>query len=123
MWSVPMGHEGSRLIVRSPDGVVTDTSFLEAGTHPVGQMEPGTYTYVTSDPEGDTTAVGRFDVASATLEMAAEASEPEGPLRAAGISRGGGPAGRPVRTSPWPYILIISLLCAEWIGRRRSGLR
>ena len=60
---------------------------------------------------------------TATLEMSAEASEPEGPIRAAGVSSSGGPAGRPIRTSPWPYIFIITLLCAEWIGRRRSGLR
>jgi hypothetical protein len=31
--------------------------------------------------------------------------------------------GSPLRTRPWPYLLVIGLLCAEWIGRRRSGLR
>jgi hypothetical protein len=33
------------------------------------------------------------------------------------------PAGTPLRTRPWPYLLVIGLLCGEWIGRRRSGLR
>ena len=32
-------------------------------------------------------------------------------------------AGSPLRTRPWPYLFVIVLLCAEWIGRRRSGLR
>ena len=31
--------------------------------------------------------------------------------------------GRPLRTSPWPYLLLLVLLSAEWILRRRSGLR
>ncbi|MEQ9569088.1 MAG: hypothetical protein RLN75_02770, partial [Longimicrobiales bacterium] len=36
--------------------------------------------------------------------------------------RAAGP-GRPLRTSPWPYLLLLALLSAEWILRRRSGLR
>ena len=122
-WSVPSGHEGTRLLVRSADSAVVDLSLPESGTFPVGRLEPGVYGYATIDAEGDTTAVGRFDVAAATLEMASEPSAPEDPVRIAGISGRGGSVGRPVRTSPWPYLLIISLLCAEWIGRRRSGLR
>ena len=31
--------------------------------------------------------------------------------------------GPPLRTHPAPYILILVLLSAEWIGRRRGGLR
>ena len=30
---------------------------------------------------------------------------------------------RPVRTSPWPYLLILGVLCGEWTLRRRAGLR
>ncbi len=33
------------------------------------------------------------------------------------------PAGRPLRTHPLPYLLLLLLLSAEWIGRRRVGLR
>jgi len=32
-------------------------------------------------------------------------------------------AGRPLRTHPLPYLLLIALLCLEWVGRRRVGLR
>ena len=39
------------------------------------------------------------------------------------VTRSGGRTGRPVRTSPVPYLLILALLTGEWIGRRRGGLR
>lgn len=31
--------------------------------------------------------------------------------------------GRPLHASPWPYVLIVLLLCTEWVFRRRWGLR
>ena len=31
--------------------------------------------------------------------------------------------GRPLHTSPWPYVAVVLLLCAEWVLRRRWGLR
>lgn len=34
-----------------------------------------------------------------------------------------GPGGRPLRTHPVPYLLLVVLLSLEWVGRRRSGLR
>jgi hypothetical protein len=36
------------------------------------------------------------------------------------VARG---SGRPLRQFPLPYLLVITLLCAEWIVRRREGLR
>ena len=30
---------------------------------------------------------------------------------------------RPLRTLPWPYLVVLAALCAEWAGRRRAGLR
>jgi hypothetical protein len=32
-------------------------------------------------------------------------------------------AGRPLRTHPAPYLFLVILLAAEWLGRRRIGLR
>jgi hypothetical protein len=32
-------------------------------------------------------------------------------------------AGRPLRTHPVPWILLLALLCGEWVLRRRAGLR
>lgn len=34
-----------------------------------------------------------------------------------------GREGRPLRTHPVPYLLLLGLLCTEWILRRRRGLR
>jgi hypothetical protein len=31
--------------------------------------------------------------------------------------------GTPLRDTPWPWLLIVVLLSAEWVGRRRAGLR
>jgi hypothetical protein len=41
--------------------------------------------------------------------------------RAAGTL--GVPEGRPLRTHPLPYLLLLGLLCGEWVLRRRVGLR
>jgi hypothetical protein len=35
----------------------------------------------------------------------------------------GEPEGRPLRTHPLPYLLLLGLLCGEWVLRRRVGLR
>jgi ABC-type uncharacterized transport system YnjBCD permease subunit len=40
---------------------------------------------------------------------------------AAGVVRVIG--GQRLRTSPLPFLAIIALLIAEWVGRRRQGLR
>jgi hypothetical protein len=42
------------------------------------------------------------------------------PAALAGTTPG---AGRPLHAYIWPYIILILLLCAEWIFRRRWGLR
>ena len=33
------------------------------------------------------------------------------------------PQRSPLRSASWPYLLIVLLLCAEWVLRRRAGLR
>lgn len=43
-----------------------------------------------------------------------------GPGSLAQTSRSGG---RPLHTSPWPYVALVLLLCTEWVLRRRWGLR
>jgi hypothetical protein len=42
---------------------------------------------------------------------------------AAAIGQSERGAGRRLHTSPWPYVLLVLMLCAEWIFRRRWGLR
>lgn len=110
------------LTVTSRDSVVTDTTLAE----PVDALRTpglavGTYRY-RAVSEGDT-AVGRFDVHAASDElrhprMAVEDSIPAPMGR---VESGG--AGRPLRAHALPYLLLVGLLCGEWIARRRKGLR
>jgi hypothetical protein len=39
------------------------------------------------------------------------------------LAHAGARAGRPLHTYPWVYVLIVALLCTEWVLRRRWGLR
>lgn len=130
-WSVPADGTERRLVVISTDAVaagaadsvVVDAALAGGGSLSTGVLPPGAYRYrVTSDAEAVMTE-GRFDVAAATDEMAPPAVEPAAAERAGTPVAGAQAAGRPLRTQPWPYLLVIVLLCGEWIGRRRSGLR
>jgi hypothetical protein len=130
-WAVPSDSTALRLVVSSADSsstassaAVVDTTLVGGGSPSVGVLPPGAYAYRVEGAGGQTVTEGRFDVASATAEMAPAAAEPSESEASAGsaASAGEGP-GSPLRTRPWPYLLVIGLLCAEWIGRRRSGLR
>jgi hypothetical protein len=50
---------------------------------------------------------------------------PRRPTVRAGMVGGSAPLGEPPSLPElgWPYVLVVLLLCAEWIGRRREGLR
>ena len=100
-----------------PDGAL-------ATTPPV---EPGVYSYDVRAPAGaspdSVLASGVVEVASwvpslrrLPLEIGESGVSP--PPEQAGVSS----AVRPLRTHPLPYLLLLLLLCAEWIGRRRVGL-
>lgn len=122
-WSVPGDSTGTRLVVRDPDDVVLDTTVASGREVTTPALPPGPYVYSVLGEEGDTVATGRFDVAGGTLEMLPAAVEPERPARAVGTGALGEVPGRPLRTSPLPYLLLILLLCGEWVARRRTGLR
>jgi hypothetical protein len=128
LWSVPADSVPRRLVVSRGDSVVWDAP-LESGASTsnvvsTGVLPPGSYAYRVETASGEPAGGGRFDVAAATLEMASPSIVPGSETGQVGV--GGAEverAGSPLRTSPWPYLLVIVLLCAEWIGRRRSGLR
>lgn len=121
-WTMPEGSDASRIVVENAEGVVVDTT-VTAGRPSVGVLPPGTYAYTVTSAEGDTIGSGRFDVSAATTEMLPASEVPELPVRAASLADADAAAGIPLRTQPWPYLLLIVLLCAEWVVRRRSGLR
>lgn len=122
-WSVPRDGIDSRIVVTVGDTVVVDTVVTGGRGVSTGRLLPGSYAYTVVEVGGDTTATGRFDVTASTLEMLTVAEEPEVLTRRASVGGAGGALGRPLRTFPWPYLLVIVLLCGEWIVRRRSGLR
>jgi hypothetical protein len=121
-WWVP-GAEGDsvRLEVRDSARVVVDTLLAAGSGRSVGPLPPATYRFSASTPDG-TVAEGRFDVEARTTEMLPRPTTPEAasPARSASMV---GSTGRPLRTSPWPYLLILALLSVEWVARRRAGLR
>jgi hypothetical protein len=121
-WLLPPALDSVRLVVEQGDSVVRDT--VLAGTGPVGGgvLPPGPYRFRARTAAGTAVGEGRFDVARTTQELLPVPRTPETPSAtvAAGPAAG---TGRPLRTSPWPYLLILALLCAEWVGRRRLGLR
>ena len=122
LWSFPADSAGIRLDLRRGEELVSDTSFAGGGTHSLGRLDPGSYAYTVTAAAGDTLTSGRFDVAATTEEMLPVPDVPTLPVRA-GVGGGDSGVGRPLRTLPWPYLLVITLLCAEWIFRRRGGLR
>ena len=122
-WSLAGDSTALQLLVRNEDGIVTDTTVAGGGSATTDPLEAGPYDYAVVDPEGDTVSTGRFDVAAGSLEMLPAAVAPALPVQASGLGGIGDAPGRPIRTSSWPYLLLIMLLCGEWIVRRRSGLR
>lgn len=120
IWNV--GTDSVRLEVSRDGSVVLDSIVPGGAPANTGVMEPGMYQYTVTSA-GDTLSNGRFDVSSANTEMLPAAAIPDLPTRAASAIGGDRGVGRPLRTEPWPYLLILSLLCVEWVVRRRSGLR
>jgi hypothetical protein len=127
-WLVPAQREGARVMVQpdsgaAPSGSAVETALTGGGAVYSDPLEPGPYRYAVFGPDGDSLAWGRFEVASGTRDMLPAPVDPSAWLRAGSNSVHAGERGSPLRTSPWPYLLILALLLAEWIGRRRVGLR
>ncbi|HUF76667.1 MAG TPA: hypothetical protein VMM35_10330, partial [Longimicrobiales bacterium] len=130
-WSVPADTAVIRLIVVSADSaaagaadsVVVDVELEGGGSVSTGVLPAGPYRYRAVSPGGEIITEGRFDVAGATAEMLPVPTEPAPAAGSGSAVAAAEPVGTPLRTRPWPYLLVIGLLCGEWIGRRRSGLR
>ena len=128
LWSLPRDSGDVRMSVLRGDSIVADTVFRAGGTVSpgatlsLGAMDAGLYSYTASNEAGDVLATGRFDVSENSPEMLPTRTVPEATTPRA-AAQAAVRAGRPLRTSPWPYLLLIILLCAEWVARRRTGLR
>lgn len=126
-WSAE-GLAGERVALRMSRGdtVVLDTALTvpEAGRFRTPGADPGTYAWEAEPVRGEGATEGRLDVEAWTPDLmyprdTVLASPGDG---ASSRTRHRAP-GRPLRTHPLPYILVLVLLSAEWIGRRRKGLR
>jgi hypothetical protein len=129
-WAVPADSAALRLVVTRADSgsvmrpPVVDTVLSGGTALATGALPPGPYAFRAEGAAGEVVGEGRFDVAAAGSEMAVQPWDLEGAgAEAVGVAPVDEHPGRPLRTQPWPYLLVIGFLCAEWIGRRRSGLR
>ncbi len=123
-WHLPPGELPGELELRTePGGTVAWTGPLAPGEEGVGTtppLPPGLYRYRAGPAEGIVEVEGW----APSLRFPPLEVEGDGILPAAGGARPVAAAGgRPLRTHPIPYLLIVALLCAEWFGRRRLGLR
>ena len=127
-WRAPGSiGEAVGLTLTRGDSVVLDTTVVVDGaglarTRPLPVAE---YSYRTSRV-GDEGAIGsgRIESEGFSLELLRRPADIS--TAAAGEDEGRqtrGALGPPLRTHPGPYLLILVLLSAEWIGRRRGGLR
>lgn len=145
VWTAPgRSGEGVRIEVRSTDGVgtpgegppeggtmVLDTllSVSDEGRLRGPPLPPGSYRWQATGGEGGVEDVGSGPLhvegwtgdmipLPVDLDLAMAAVTPDGTGVGVGVQ-----GGRPLRTHPFPFLLLLGLLCGEWIGRRRQGLR
>ncbi len=119
------GYEGEEVSLTVSDS--SGTVFLDstvaipaAGFFTSPPLAPGRYGYTVAAT--DTTG-GDFEITSFSGDMLHRALDPvELTVRAAADSTSF-EGGRPLRTWPLLYLVILAALCCEWVGRRRAGLR
>lgn len=132
-WWAPVAPGGTvEVVTAAVDGSESRTDTVQVGDDgraALPSREPGSYAWTARVLAPDSLAArdrswaGRLELESHTDEFrwprdtTLTAWDP-----GSDAVRTAGP-GRPLRTSPWPYLLLLGLLSAEWILRRRSGLR
>ncbi len=127
-WSAPgMIGDSITLTLSAGDSVVMDTTVVVDGTGEArtGRLPAAEYTYrATVVGDGEEVGSGRVESERHSLELLRRPAElTAGAVAGSGSGVRGRRPGRPLRTHPFPYVLILVLLCAEWIGRRQWGLR
>jgi len=117
----------------SAEGAVLDTTITvpQPGVFKMPGLPEGDYTYQAfyqasdqafsvDEPVGG----GRFLVDGHSPDMSLPVvPPPEATGSEAGGTDASGPLGSPLRSLPLPYLIVLVLLSAEWVLRRRRGLR
>jgi hypothetical protein len=138
-WAVPPAADSVRVTLHpvpgpvaawpdAPAGVTMDTVVAAVGGSAVQTAPvPGHYRFEAR------AFLGAAESVTGTGELTVEAYSPEFTRPARALELGAGPpggepdravrAGRALRATAWPYALVIVLVCAEWVLRRRWGLR
>lgn len=124
------GREGGEVrlsVTDSTDAVVLDSTWTVSptGAFATPALPPGPYRYAAEpvEPTAPVATTGLFEVESFTREALRR------PVEAAQLASGLASRRalrrpvRPLRTLPWPYLVVLAALCVEWAGRRRAGLR
>lgn len=124
------GGQEVRLSVTDSAGVaLLDSTWTVsgAGVFATPALPPGAYRYAaapaTRGEAASPAVTGIFEVESFSREALRRPVPPDR-LAQGSVARDGARQGaRPLRTLPWPYLVVLAALCAEWVGRRRAGLR
>ena len=127
-WRAPgLIGENVGVTLNMGDSVVLDTTVVVdgAGLARTRALPVAEYSYrITRLGEDSSVGNGRIESEGHSLELLrrpVDISSLESDEAAGQATRGR--LRPPLRTHPGPYILILVLLSAEWIGRRRGGLR
>ena len=118
-----VGQELALRLTRDAETVLESTVAVDStGIFTTAPLDPGAYDFVISPAGGGEETSGRFDVERYTgdLRLRPVTEAVSGDAAEAGA---GAADGRPLRTHPAPFVLVLAVLCGEWIGRRRRGLR
>ncbi len=127
-WRAPgLIGESVSLEITVGDSVVLDTTVVvdAAGLIRARALPVDEYLYrITRPGEDGSVGSGRIESESHSLELLRRTVD----ISPGGSDEASGPPtrvrlGTPLRTHPGAYLLILALLSAEWIGRRRGGLR
>ncbi|MSR22756.1 MAG: hypothetical protein EXR92_04315 [Gemmatimonadetes bacterium] len=101
----------------------------EGGIASTPAVDPGLYRFEVRDPaaglNGPPMTAGLVEVEAWAPSLRYPPLAVPERLEPSANAGGGGEAGggRPLRTHPLPYVVALALLCLEWLGRRRVGLR
>jgi hypothetical protein len=122
-----LAGDSVQLRITKGDSAVVDTLLHvpEDGVLATPSLPPGAYDYLAhAGSRGGVVVQGSFDVESHTDELRHPPAHDLPSVAAASLPGEAAAGGRrPLRTHPLPYFLLLGLLCGEWIGRRRKGLR
>jgi hypothetical protein len=124
-WAV-RGEGDSLSVVFTPaDGgpALARAAPVANGAALLGPLPPGHYAYeARAEGSGGAPVRGALTVETYPREYARPAARLEDVEAGAGaLSRAA--ATRPLHASPWAWVLVVALVCAEWVLRRREGLR